>query len=143
MSREGIDYLYEWAVWAHLSSKLDVELVLLKGHLLLEISMGTVLKRREIENFHKLSFNGKLIILEEMDSSNSEHRSKITDYLRTLNRMRNKLAHEFHFDPKSGELEDWASSILNSLEGTKYTKYTYRTKIVQAFSVLSFNVLSL
>ncbi len=45
-----IDPLLEWAVFVHLDRKTDLELILLKGHLLLETILETVLERNEMIN---------------------------------------------------------------------------------------------
>ena len=55
----------------------------------------------------------------------------------------NSCAHELHFDIGNGDFEIWTSNILQNLKGEKFTKYTYRTKIVHSFSVLSKNILEI
>lgn len=138
-----IDPLVEWAVWGHLSSKNDLELILLKGHLLLEIILGTVLKRSNNIEYENYSFHRKIIALEQIATNNEAKKDFTVLALKTINRLRNKIAHEFHFDIKNGEFEVWSSNILDNLTGTKYTKFTYRTKLVHSFSILSKNILEL
>ncbi|MFW0714435.1 hypothetical protein [Pedobacter sp. N23S346] len=138
-----IDFLVEWAVWGHLNSKYDLELILLKGHLLVEIILGSVLKQSKISDSDNYSFHRKIIALEQTTVNNQDNKKLIIKYLKSINRIRNKIAHDFHFDINNGEFEKWASDILNNLRGTKYTKYTSRTKLVHSFSILSKNILEL
>jgi len=138
-----IDPLIEWAVWGHLNSKKDLELILLKGHLLLEIILDTVLKRSNIIECEGYSFHRKIIALQQITTNNELKRNFTISSLITINRLRNKIAHEYHFDIKNGEFELWSSNILNNLIGTKFTKFTHRTKLVHSFSALSKNLLEL
>jgi hypothetical protein len=137
------DPLIEWAVWGQLNSKSDLELILLKGHLLLEIVVGIVLKRNDIANYKDYSFYRKIIEFEKIEVKDSTKKKLIICSLKDINKLRNRIAHEFNFDIEDGKLTLWASKILDSLEGKKYTKYTYRTKIVHAFSILSMNIVEL
>jgi len=138
-----IDPLVEWAVWGHLESQTNLELILLKGHLLLEIILETVLKRNNILDCENYSFHKKIIAIEKIIVKDNLKRDFITSSLKDINRLRNKIAHEFHFEIENGELELWSSNILKNLKGKKYTKYTFRTKIVHSFSIISKNLLDL
>jgi hypothetical protein len=138
-----IDFLTEWAVWAHLDSTTDLEKILLKGHLLLEIILDTTLKRNAIQNFEDLSFFRKITIIEKIDFDNSKQKDLIILSLKEINQLRNRFAHEFNFEIKDGRFELWATNILKNFEGTKFTKYTFRTKAVHSFSILSKNILDL
>ncbi len=140
---EKIDFLFEWVVWGHLDSKNDLELILLKGHLLLETALETSLSRCEINKFEDYSFYKKIKAFENIKFKENEKHKFIVCSLKKINRLRNNLAHEFQFDIKNGELELWSADILGNLEGEKYTRFTYRTKIVHAFSIISKNILDL
>lgn len=141
--RENIDFLTEWAIWAHLDSKTDLELILLKGHLLLEIILNVTLKRNNIEDYNNYSFHTKIIALDKIDFEDNVRKDFIISSLKSINKLRNRLAHQIHFDIKSEDLDLWAINILENLKGTKYSKYTVRTKIVHSFSILSNNILDL
>tara|TARA_B110000967_G_C18884655_1_gene563216 strand:- start:123 stop:569 length:447 start_codon:yes stop_codon:yes gene_type:complete len=141
--KNEIDPLVEWTVWAHLDSKTDLELILLKGHLLVETILETVLKRNNILDCENYSFYRKITSLETFEVENKLKKDFIIASLRGINRMRNNLAHELHFDIGNGDFEIWTSNILQNLKGEKFTKYTYRTKIVHSFSVLSKNILEI
>tara|TARA_R110002072_G_scaffold35506_3_gene105052 strand:+ start:1298 stop:1732 length:435 start_codon:yes stop_codon:yes gene_type:complete len=138
-----IDFLFEWAVWGHLDSKTDLELILLKGHLLLETVLETSLSRCKINKSEDYSFYKKIKAFETIKFKETEKHKFIVRSLNKINRLRNNLAHEFHFDIKNGELELWSGDILENLEGEKFTRFTYRTKIVHAFSIISKNILNL
>lgn len=138
-----IDYLTEWAVWAHLDSTVDLEKILLKGHLLLEIILDTTLARNAIQGLDNYSFYRKILALEKIDFDNSLQKDLIVTSLKEINQLRNIFAHEFNFEIKDGRFELWASNILKNFEGTKFTKYTFRTKSVHSFSILSKNILDL
>jgi hypothetical protein len=64
------DFLVEWAVWGHLNSKNDLELILLKGHLLLEIILEIVLTRSSIINCEDYSFYRKITVYEKIAHKN-------------------------------------------------------------------------
>lgn len=138
-----IDPFVEWAVWGHLDSKTDLELILLKGHLLIELVIDTALIRCCKQNYKNYSFYKKVSVLENIDFKKNHMKGFIISSLLDLNNLRNKLAHEFNYDIYNGEFEQWASKILNNMDGVKFSKYTYRTKIVHSFSILSINILKL
>jgi hypothetical protein len=142
-SDNEIDPFVEWAVFGHLDNKTDLELILLKGHLLLETVLETVLLRNNITDLDSFSFHRKILALEGIEIQDDIRKKFIISSLREINRLRNKVAHEFHFDIANGELEMWAFNILNNLKGAKFSKYTFRTKIVHSFSVLTKNMLEI
>ncbi len=141
--KNEVDFLMEWAVWAHLDSRLDLETVLLIGHLLIENVMDVILERSNEKGYGDFSFHRKVFILENIKVSNEEKKTEIIKFLKNINKLRNKLAHEFQFEIKNGELEDWALTVLANFNGVKFSKYTFRTKIVHAFSTLSINALEI
>jgi hypothetical protein len=83
------------------------------------------------------------LVLEKVDFKENPKIGLIIFSLKVLNNLRNKLAHEFHSDINNGEFEQWASKILENMDGVKFSKYTYRTKNVHSFSVLAINILKL
>ncbi|MCM4174266.1 hypothetical protein DHD32_22630 [Arenibacter sp. TNZ] len=141
--KENYDFLMEWAVWGHLDSRTDLELILLKGHLLIEKILDGKLNRCGIENRKSLSFYSKILAIEKLDFEQTEKKKIIVNALKKLNKLRNNLAHDYKFDLNNGELELWVKGILKNLNGEKYTRFTFRTKIVHAFSTLTISVLEL
>lgn len=118
--------LIEWAIWGHLDREKNVELVLLKGHLHLDKILNIVVKDEQ------LSFYGKT-----KKYLNLGGQEKVGKYLFEVNSIRNELAHEHKFSVSESGLNDWAKNILNDFETTYFTRRTYRTKIVHAFSTLA------
>lgn len=141
--KDSIDPLVEWAVWGHLDSKTDLELLLLKGHLLMEVILDTTLSRNDVSDYKNYSFHRKIITLENLQLKDKAKKEFIISSLKDLNRLRNKVAHEFHSEIDNGEFQLWSSNILEKLKGKKFTKYTFRTKIVHSFSILAKNILEL
>lgn len=140
---QRLDFLYEWAVWGHLSSKKDIELIVLKGHLMLETALETTLSRNNILKNDNYSFYRKLTILENDIITEKPDKEFIVNSLKKINLMRNKLAHEFFYNELDIDIEEWSKSILMNLKGEKYSKLTYRTKIVHSFSILTLNLLKI
>lgn len=139
--QNGINFLVEWAIWVHLDSKTDLELILLKGHLILDNILLTVLKSNDFPESENYSFYRKIIALETLEDNTNLNKNLIISSLREINNLRNKIAHEFNYKISNSEFEIWATNILNNMKGEKFSKYTFRTRIVHSFSVLSMNIL--
>ena len=118
--------LIELAIWGNLDREKNVELVLLKGHLYLDLILYTVV------NDEELSFYGKTKKYITLGG-----KKKVAKYLFEINEIRNELAHEYKFSVSESNLTDWANNILDDFETTYFTRRTYRTKIVHAFSTLA------
>jgi len=114
--------------------------MLLKGHLLIEVGLESVLKCNGINEPENFSFYKKVTILENIVPDNCTDKFLIIQSLKELNKLRNKLAHDFHFKMEDEELAQWSQAILKHFKGQKWTNYTYRTKIAHSFSVLSKNI---
>ncbi len=126
----------DWVVWANLDQHRDMELILLKGHLLVEItlSVGLGLRTSLSESQVKsLSFSAKTKALAAID----EQWFQLMGFVRNLNRLRNKLAHEPFPDGLEAELGIWSDEVLSALSVQKHQKYTRRTKVTQAFAALA------
>lgn len=139
---EFLNALFEWAVWGHLDSEKNIEMILLKGHLLLEVSLETALKRNSIIFDDDYSFFRKINLF-NFHIKNSDNKDEITNFLHKINNLRNELAHEFFVNTLEEDLKALSEQILTKLNGTKYTKYTFRTKIVHSFSTLAINILEI
>ncbi|MFA9392882.1 MAG: hypothetical protein ACERKD_23950 [Prolixibacteraceae bacterium] len=141
--KPNLDPFYEWAVWGQLESEKNYELILLKGHLLLEAALESLLLQHKIDSCENYSFHRKISFFESLDITEKLKQKFIVKALRDINNMRNKLAHEFKFDINNGEFDEWSSQIHQNLQGMKWTRYTHRTKIVHSFSILAINILNL
>lgn len=133
---EKLDPLLELAVWGNLDRYSDYSLILLNGHILLEKVLEIVLDRLGVTDIENQSFHSKVIRLKNLLKDSSQKES-IIQSLTELNRLRNKLAHEFKFDIKNGEFEIWSDNVHSKFNGEKYTKFTSRTKVVHSFSFLA------
>lgn len=138
---EKLDPLLELAVWGNLQRYSDYSLILLNGHILLEKVLNIVLDRLGVKDPDNHSFNSKVIRLRNLLKDSSQKES-IIQALTELNRLRNKLAHEFKFDAKNGEFEKWSEEVHLNFDGMKYTKFTARTRIVHSFSFLAKAILN-
>ncbi|MCR9133209.1 MAG: hypothetical protein NXI08_11560 [bacterium] len=118
--------IIEWAIWGHLDREKNVELILLKGHLYLDLVLNSIVDDMD------LSFYGRIKKYQNMGG-----REKVTKYLFEVNKMRNELAHEYKFSISESGLINWTNNVLNDFDTTYFTRRTYRTKIVHAFSTLA------
>ncbi|EKT4499318.1 hypothetical protein [Flavobacterium psychrophilum] len=138
---EKLDFFYEWAVWGHLSSKKDLDSILLKGHLMLETAIERMLSRNKISFNENDSFFRKLTLLEQNLTNKNTEVYFIINSLKKVNLMRNKLAHEVNYTELDNDIENWSKNIMENLKGEKFSKFTYRTRIVHSFSILTINLL--
>ncbi|WP_321468028.1 hypothetical protein [Halarcobacter sp.] len=118
--------LIEYSVWSHLNNYNDIQLIILKGHLLLEVILSNVVNNKE------LSFYAKTKIL-----SNSIEAKEISKYLFEINKIRNELAHEWDFSVDKTYLTKWTEKILNNIPYNVKFKRTYRIKLVHSFAALA------
>jgi hypothetical protein len=128
--------LLDWSVWTNLDRHRSVELILLKGHLLLEVVLAEVLLRRTSlseSQINRLSFYAKSQTLVETD----ERLFHVMDHVGQLNRLRNKLAHEPFPQELQMALVAWSERVIAAYAIQKYQKYTHRTKITQAVGALA------
>jgi hypothetical protein len=135
-----VNSLIELAVWSRLYSETNMELILLKGHLLIEVLLESTLRGENIE-CENFSFYRKIQTLQ--NTKLKERNCFIIQSLKKLNEIRNKLAHDFNFDITNGEFELWALEVRKNLKGKKFSRYNFRTKIVHSFSIISKNILDL
>jgi hypothetical protein len=138
-----LDIIAEWAVWGSLDDKRDLEIILLKGHLLLEMILGLILSRNGFYNCNDYSFYRKIGLLSTLNAIEKDNLAKVIIALTEINTLRNKLAHEVLFQVDDSSFSNWAIEVLSNFKGTKYTKYTRRTKIIHAFSILSKEILEI
>jgi len=130
--------LIDWAVWSNLDRYRDIELILLKGHLLLEVMLSEVLRTRlslTEPKIRKLSFREKISKL-SMLAKDDGGLMEALDFLVGLNRLRNRLAHE-PFPKLETDLVAWSEQVLDVFLKNKHQKFTARTKTTQAMSALA------
>lgn len=137
MEKQDHTKIMEWTVWVNLDKKKDLELILLRGHLILEAFMDNLFKNGSQEKYKKLNFFGKVNLLNKVTGSDLVDIESIKTHLLSINNIRNKFAHEWSFNIHESEIEKWSKDVLFTFEGEKFSKYTYRTKVIHAFSSLS------
>lgn len=127
----------EWAVWANLDKNQDLELILLRGHLILELFIDSLLENDGCKKYKNLSFYSKVNLLTNIADNKVVDFDSIKTYLLSINNLRNKFAHEWGFDICESEIEVWSKGVISAFEAEKFSKYTYRTIVIHAFSLLS------
>jgi 23S rRNA maturation-related 3'-5' exoribonuclease YhaM len=110
---------------------------------LIENVLEISLIRNGISDIEMLSFYKKIIEFEKIKHSDPNKKIKIIRSLKTINKLRNRLAHEYNFKIENGELAAWSKFILTELKGEKFTKFTHRTMVIHAFSTLAINIIEL
>lgn len=133
-SEELLDALEE-----HLRFQSEPELLLLKGHLILEQGLNQLLSayvadQAALERMN-LSFSRKLDLLVTLG-----HRAYIPGTsgdirIREINRIRNKLAHQMGFENLESELQHWACAVLGATPKTINRRSTYLNTVRRAFTV--------
>lgn len=133
--------LIDWAVWSNLDRYRETELILLKGHLLLEVMLSECLRTRLLlteQQIKKLSFHEKLKALAAVIERN-KGLTQALEFSEQLNRLRNRLAHE-PFPKLETDLAIWSDQALHVFLKSKHQRYTPRTRITQAISALARSV---
>ncbi|KGO98676.1 hypothetical protein [Novilysobacter defluvii] len=123
----------------HLRTKDDIEMILLKGHLILEQALNQMLlgyiKSEKGLSELNLMFAKKLDLLVAL-SGQSYGADEIAQ-LREINRIRNKLAHQLDFTDFHGDLKRWACHVVGYTPKTIDRKQTYRSTLMKAFYLLA------
>ena len=124
----------------HLSEVDDAELLLLKGHLILEQVLNELLllhfkDRKHLEDLN-LMFSKKLSLLAGLEGPFARMHSNIA-HLKEINRIRNKLAHQLEFDAYHADLKNWACSVVGNTPKTIDRKSTYLNTVRRAFMLLA------
>lgn len=111
MSKE-LDILAEWGVWGSLEKKRDLETILLKGHLLLEMILDMILLRNYVDDCRAFSFYRKIGLLGKLNAIDRNKLEKVVAALTQINVLRNKLAHEILFIVDNSDFSYWAIEML-------------------------------
>ncbi len=130
--------IIEYAVTTKLREYNDIEMILLKGHLILEQVLNEIVSAHQLDsdriNLMNLMFGKTLELAMALDSNTLKAEYK---HLKEINRIRNKVAHQLHFDNYHDDLKGWASSVLGYTPKTISTKRTYKNHVIKAFIFLS------
>lgn len=133
---ENLSKVLEWSVWANLDEYKNAELLLLKGHLILELFMKSLLNANDYRSAENKTFHKKTMLISKLLYGKGRC-DNITQALFDLNRIRNKFAHDWQFSLELTDVEEWANTVLYTMPAKKFSKYTYRTKLVHAFVALA------
>lgn len=130
--------LLEASVTITLKEYKDMEIILLKGHLVLEQVLCQLLSAHQLDlkriNSMNLMFNKTLELVMAIDSNVIANEYP---HLKEINKIRNKVAHELFFDDYHDDLKKWASSVLGYTPKTINTNRTYKSHVIKAFSLLA------
>lgn len=126
------------ALEEHLRFQSEPELLLLKGHLILEQCLNQLLRtyvtdEAALERMN-LSFSRKLDLLVTLG-----HRLYVSGVngealIREINRIRNKLAHQLNFGDLEIELQRWACTVTGFTPKTINRRSTYLNTVRRAFT---------
>ena len=130
--------IIEYAVTVNLKEYQDMEMILLKGHLILEQTLNQIISdsvtdSKRIDSM-RLMFYKKLELVMALNGSSI---TAVYPHLKEINRIRNKLAHELFFDKYHNELKKWACSVLGHTPKTIDSKKTYKNTVIKSFSYLA------
>jgi hypothetical protein len=126
------------ALERHLKTQSEPELLLLKGHLILEQCLNELLRvyiadTGALEKLN-LSFSRKLDLLVALGHKLYVPGADGEPIIREINRIRNKLAHRLEFEDYQAELKNWACSALGYTPKTINRRITYINTIRRAFT---------
>jgi hypothetical protein len=123
----------------HVRSASDVELLLLKGHLVLEQVLndllGSYFAGHASADQLGLTFSKKIDLVAALHPGKSL--ATELKYLREINRIRNKLAHSLEFSDYHTDLKRWACSVVEYTPKTIDRLSTYRNTVLKAFYLLA------
>jgi hypothetical protein len=131
--------IIEAALWLHLNQHRSIELILLKGHLLLEVVIDQALDNSDnILNGKNrdISFSKKISALQKKTMNPNQTYHRAIEHTKLLNKLRNRLAHDPFFANGIADLDKWAQAVLQDVPHAKVVRYTPRTRTVQAIAAL-------
>lgn len=140
MSLGDLSKIVEWSVGVQLDRIKEIQLILLKGHLMLEVAVNHaihILCEQGTYRICDLSFHRKLQILENQQTNARSDLRRAIVHLRNLNLLRNRLAHELMFVDGTHALGKWSEVVIAEFPGTKVSRNTFRTKIIRAIGALA------
>lgn len=136
--------ILEHSVTVTLKEYSDMEMIILKGHFVLEqvlnqILMSHGLDTKRIDSMN-LMFGKTLELVMALDD-----RVIKDDYknLKEINRIRNKMAHELLFEEYHNDLKKWACAVLESTPKTINSKRTFKNHTIKAFAYLAGKLLGM
>ena len=124
----------------HLKATDEMDLVVLRGHLILEQCLNALLTHWIApDRLPKLNLMfAKKVDLYEALQKPGQHWAGEIAHLRELNRIRNKLAHQLPSKPgHQADVKKWACSVVGYTPKTINRRVTYRRIVLKAFYLLT------
>ncbi len=116
----------------------DMEIILLKGHLVLEQLLNQLIHAHQLDakriDSMNLMFSKTLELAMAIDGRLLKDKYP---HLKEINRIRNKVSHELFFSEFHDDLKKWSSDVLGYTPKTINTKRTYKNHVIKAFSLLA------
>jgi hypothetical protein len=136
MNREEV---YE-SLESELMKQTEIELILLKGHLILEQALNQHLQlyidsRKNLDSLN-LMFAKKVDLLIALEGEKPNAWQPYASNIKGINKIRNKLAHQLNFKNYHSDLKFWACDVLNHTPKTINRPSTFRNTVVKAFCFL-------
>lgn len=118
----------------------EVELILLKGHLILEQAINQHLQlyienRKHLDSLN-LMFAKKVDLLLALEGEKPNAWQQYAPNIKDLNKIRNKLAHQLNFHNYHDDLKNWACKVLDYTPKTINRKTTFKNTVIKAFCLL-------
>ena len=115
----------------------EIELILLKGHLIIEQLLNESLSihfkgEKDLDRLN-LMFAKKLDLLISLEGPEPFGGLVGVKNLKELNRIRNKLAHNLEFKGYHSDLKKWACTVVDYTPKTINRINTYRNMLLRAF----------
>ncbi len=125
-------------VESHLDEKDSIEMILLKGHLILEQALNEWLRmyiptEKKLSNLN-LTFAKKIDLAVALTKRHDLSSSKIVGRLKRINSIRNKLAHKLEFNLHYDELNAWAIDVVDTPFITMDREQDFKLNLIIAFS---------
>ena len=129
------------ALQKHVHSQSEPELLLLKGHLILEQCLNELLRVyiADTDALDKLNltFSRKLDLLGALGHHRYSPGANGDAQIRELNRIRNKLAHRLDFEDYQSDFKRWACSVVGHTPKSMNRRTTYLNTVRRAFVLLA------
>ena len=134
----------KYAVTSTLKEYGEMEIILLKGHLILEQTLNQLIASHQLDtkriNKMNLMFGKTLELAMALNGSVLKN---IYPHLKEINRIRNRVSHELFCEDYNNDLKKWASSVLEYRPKTIDSKRTYKNHVIKAFSFLAGQLLGM
>ena len=127
----------DW-IETHLQQQTEPELLLLKGHLILEQCLNELLrsympKSGSVESLN-FTFAKKLDVLLALGHKLYVVGGGGEEHIKEVNRIRNRLAHRLDYPELRSDLGSWACAVLGYTPKTMSRDQTYLNTVRKAFA---------